>query len=183
MPQPLKDTSAEVLAEVRRLCRRLTARDVDDAGARPRLDAAAACLWAAYGLTCRVTCGAAESTARIERAQLHYKEQAVPLHERLQELAGQIAGEFSDLTGGHRGDPQTGPLLEAGADCLRAAMAFLVSVLGEVAPRLGVDLGSEYLRRADAVYRDLPGAPGADPVREHLQHAGGISRDLAAAPR
>lgn len=182
MLQPPKDTSAEVLAEVRRLCRRLATLGFDD----PRLDAAAACLWAAYGLTCQVTCGASESTARLERAQLHYQQHEVPTHEQFQELAGQITGEFADLTGEQWHDALTSPLLEASADCLRAATGFLVSLLGELPPRLGVDLGSEYLQRAAAAYRDLPGAPGpaeADPVRAHLHHASGISRGLAAAPR
>ncbi|MFE2639558.1 hypothetical protein ACFXKF_33150 [Streptomyces scopuliridis] len=186
MPQPLKDTSAEVLTEVGDLCRKLTASVFGDPQARPRLDVAASCLWAAYGLTCWVTCGAPESTARIERAQRHYLEQDVPLHEQLQELAGQITGEFTDLTGEHWDGPQTRPLLDAGADSLRAAMGFLVSVLGDMPPRLGVDLGSEYLRRADAAYRDLPGTygrAGADPIHEHLKHASDISRGLAAAPR
>ncbi|WP_424892192.1 hypothetical protein [Streptomyces sp. XH2] len=186
MPQPPKDTSAEVLAEVRELCRRLAASDFEDPQVRPRLDVAAACLWAAYGLTCRVTCGAPESTARLERAQHHYQEQDIPLHEQLQELVGQITSEFTDLTGEHQNDPQTRGLLDASADSLRAAMGFLVSVLGDVPPRLGVDLGSEYLRRADDAYRDLRGTrgpAGADPVHVHLEIARDITRDLAAAPR
>jgi hypothetical protein len=186
MPQPPKATSAEVLTEVRGLCRKLTASDFADPHARPQLDIAAACLWAAYGLTCRVTCGAPESTARIERAQRHYLEQDVPAHEQLQELAGQITGEFTDLNSEHLDDPQTRPLLDASADSLRAAIGFLVSVLGDMPPRLGVDLGSEYLRRADAAYRDLSGTrgpAGADPIHTHLKHAGDASRDLAAAPR
>ncbi|MFF1690735.1 hypothetical protein [Streptomyces sp. NPDC058254] len=186
MPQPPKGTSAGVLPEIRRLCYKLTASDFSDPQVRPRLDVAAACLWAAYGLTCRVTCGAPESTARLEHAQLHYQEQDVPPHDQLQELAGQITGEFTDLTSERLDDPQTRPLLDASADSLRAAMGFLVSVLGEIPPRLGMDLGSEYLRRADAAYRDLPGTrgpDGADPIHTHLQHAGDISRDLAAAPR
>ncbi|MEY9842894.1 hypothetical protein [Streptacidiphilus sp. EB103A] len=185
MPEP-KDTSAEVMTEVRRLCRKLTASDFADPGGRRRLDVAADCLWAAYGLTCEVTCGAPESTARIERARLHYQEHDVPPHEQFQELAGQITGELNDLTDEHRDGPQTRPLLDAGADSLRAAMGFLVSVLEDLPPRLGVDLGSEYLRRAEAAYRDLPGTrgpAGADPIHEHLQHASEISRNLAAAPR
>jgi hypothetical protein len=133
-----------------------------------------------------VTCGALEGTARIERARLHYQEQDVPPHEQLQELAGQIAGELTALTDEHWGGPRNRPLLDAGADSLRAALGFLASVLDDLPPRLGVDLGSEYLRRAEAAYRGLPGTRGsrqADPVHEYLQHASDLSRDLAAAPR
>ncbi|MEV6421583.1 hypothetical protein [Streptomyces sp. NPDC051662] len=186
MPQPPKDTSVEVLTEVRALCRKLTASIFDDAQARPRLDVAASCLWAAYGLACWVTCGAPESSARLERAQRHYLAQEVPLHEQFHELADQLAGEFTVLTGELGDDPQVRPLLDASADSLRAAMGFLVSVLGDMPPRLGVDLGSEYLRRANAAYRDLLdtyGPAGADRIREHLELASDISRGLAAAPR
>ncbi|WP_375256753.1 hypothetical protein [Streptomyces sp. MNP-20] len=80
-----------------------------------------------------MTCGTAESTARIERAQLHYQGQNLLPDEQLRELAGQITDDFTALTGEHQDDPRTRILIDASPDSLRAAMRFLVSVL-EVCP-------------------------------------------------
>ncbi|MGY4963684.1 hypothetical protein [Streptomyces sp. 900105245] len=185
MPQPPKDTTADVLTEIRSLCRRFATSDGrDDPQSRPRLEVAAGCLWVAYGLTCRVAYGSHDGTARLERAQLQL--QGLPAHEQFQELSEQISSEFAGLTSQLQDDTDARLLLDASADSLRAAMGFLASVLGDVSPRLGVDLGSEYLRRADAAYHEVPHGPGpagADPIHVHLKNAGAVSEGLVAAPR